>query len=315
MEGEGIHRPPGRPRASVEERAAARKRVAAVIVRMGYGAGERPVHLELGRQLSLGRVRSALRELKAEHRVDRRRAREAARVHLEVHGRNVMWSVDATHLGRDRELKPVLGEVVRDVASTSFLGLSAGPEPTSKEVAALLERVRRETGESPLVLATDNGCENKGDVIAWCAKHDVVHLWSLPHTPEHNPWVEHGNRELKAEAGLGRGVELESTVDAAGALIDAAIRIDTQRPRATRAWKTPRQAYCDLPPAEALVDRRCFVIAATCAIRTALQDCTSTRERRLAEREAILATMERLQLVTRTRGCTPKRPVKPEGVS
>ena len=186
---------------------------------------------------------------------------------------------------------------------------------TSGEVVSLLDRVLAETGEAPLVLATDNGPENRGEVDTWCQRQGVVRLWNLPHTPEHNPWVEHGNAELKAESGLGKGVVLGSVLDVAGALIEAVKRIDTRRPRATRGWRTARQVYCELPAAGSLVDRKRFVIDAACAIKGALQDCTSSRERRLAEREAVLREMERFGLITRTRGCVPNLPEKPEGVS
>jgi len=309
------YRPPGRPRRPVEQHAAARVRVAAVLERVGYAVGERTVHRLLGEDVSLGLVRAVLRELKAEHRGRARGVRQALRTHVEVHGRNVLWSVDATHLGRDAGGGAVLGEIVRDVASTASLGLSVGPPPTSGEVVVLLDRVVRETGETPLVLSTDNGPENKGAVHGWCKRHGVVHLWNLPHTPQHNPWVEHGNRELKAESGLGKGVAIDSPMSAAGALIDAVERIDCHRPRATRGWQTAHQAYAALPPADNLCDRQRLVLAVTCAIDEALQDCTSPRERRLAERQAILRTMERFDLITRTRGCTPNKPEKPEGVS
>ena len=32
-------------------------------------------------------------------------------------------------------------------------------------------------------------------------EYGVVHLLSLPHTPQHNAWVERGNRDLKEESG------------------------------------------------------------------------------------------------------------------
>lgn len=314
-EAAGQRRPPGRPGYSVQAWAAARERVAAVLERVGYRAGEALVHEQLDKEVPLGLVRRVLRELKTEHEGRKRRALEAVRTHVVVHGRNVMWSVDGTHLGRDPENKAVIGEVVRDVASTSTLGLSAGPPPTSGEVVALLDHVASETGELPLVLASDNGGENKGEVDAWCERHGVVRLRNLPYTPQHNPWVEHGNRELKQESGLGKGVALDSKEVALSVLIEAVERIDTRIPRATRGWRTAREAYAELPAGHALIDRQGFLNDAHCAIERALQDCTSSRARRLAEREAVLGTMERCELITRTRGRATKRPQKPEGVS
>lgn len=56
-----------------------------------------------------------------------------------------------------------------------------------------------EISRHAVALAQDNGGENQGDLVAWCERHRVVILRNLPHTPEHNPWIEHGFGELKAQ--------------------------------------------------------------------------------------------------------------------
>ncbi len=63
-----------------------------------------------------------------------------------------------------------------------------------------------------------------------------------------------------------------------------------------------------------LVDRRASYEAAACAIREAVPSSHSWRARRLAEREAVLHTMERFGLITRTRGCASRQPREPAGV-
>ena len=55
----------------------------------------------LGGEVSLRLVREVLAELKAEHRASARQAEESARQHTEVLARDALWSLDATHLGRD----------------------------------------------------------------------------------------------------------------------------------------------------------------------------------------------------------------------
>jgi hypothetical protein len=250
----GEWRGPGKPPTSSAERERTREQVAEVLERIGHRAGEGVVREVLGEPLPL--VREVLADLKREHRSRRELVAESLRVHVEVHGRHVMWSPDATDLGRDPERRRVTGEIVRDVGSGMTLGISVGPEPSSAEVAALLDRARRETGEAPLVLASDNGPENKGALERWCERHGVTRLWNLPRTPEHNPWVEHGHGELKGECGLGKGAVLDSHVDAARRLAGAAERLDRHRPRPSRGGRTAREAYRDLPPASALVDRQ-----------------------------------------------------------
>jgi hypothetical protein len=311
---EGHYRPPGRPRATHEACCVARERVRAVLDRAGYQAGERAVHQALGGSVPLALVRRALRELKAEHRAHVRRMDESRRVHVVLHGRNVLWSVDATHLGRDTGGATVAAELVREAASTTSLSVSIGPSPNACEVAYLLDRSLDVTGEPPLVLASDNGSENKDEVDDWCTQHGVVRLWNLPHTPKHNPWVEHGNGELKAESGLGKGVVIDCLEDATCALVCAIERLDGHRPRATRGGLTAWQAYRALPPAESLVDRATFLDAVACALQEPVPGCNSWRARRLAEREAVLRTMERFELITRTRGCASRATKKPEGV-
>lgn len=307
-------RPPGRPRGPETERAAAEKAVRAVFERLGVRAGEDKIFHELRGEVPLRLVREYLAELKVEHKRRERRARESARTHTVVHARGAIWSLDGTHLGNDEEGAKVIGEVVREVASTRTLAGSIGPPASSAEVAALLERTVQETGECPLVLASDNGPENRGEAQAWCERRNVVRLWNLPHTPQHNPWVEHGNAELKAETGLGKGVLVTSLRAVARAIEGALTRIDGLLPRPTRGWRTARQAYAELPCAERLVDRDRFAAEAHCAIAAAVQDCRTARQRRLAERRAVLATLERHELITQHRGRTPSRASEAEDV-
>jgi hypothetical protein len=274
-----------------------------VLEEQGWSVGERPIWKALCAQgVSLRLVREELRELKAEHRRRRRAVRRDLRSHAAVQARDAMWSVDGTHLGRDGQDRRVIGEAVRDVASSRTLGASIGLPPTSREVAELLERVAAQRGGPPLVLAHDNGGENRGEVTAWCKRHRVIGLRNLPRTPEHNPWAEHGFAELKAETGLGRGVRVSAFKHVVRRIRGAFDRLDNARLRASRGWKTARETDACLPLACTRVAHTRFYNAARCAITTAVQDCQTTRQRRLAEREAILRTLECYKLIRRSRG-------------
>jgi len=70
-----------------------------------------------------------------------------------------------------------------------------------------------------------------------------------------------------------------------------------------------------LPRWYALVDRETFYAAARSAIDAAVLGCSTARARRTAEREAIYQTMERFELISRTRGGAPLQAEKREGVS
>ena len=61
--------------------------------------------------------------------------------------------------------------------------------------------------------------------------------------------------------------------------------------------------------------RERFYRATCAAIEAATRDCTSKRERRTAEREAILAMMEQFGLITRTWGSGATSCVKCEGIT
>ncbi|HEX6241506.1 MAG TPA: hypothetical protein VFZ61_11450 [Polyangiales bacterium] len=305
----------GRPRLPEEVRARMRSMVIAVADVLGWQVSGRAIHRAIDKVVSLALVEEARRVVLAERARQERRQSEQGRVHVDVLARDAIWSLDATHLGRDRRDGEVKAELVRDVASTKTKGLSVGPPANSREVVLLLESVRRETDSCPLVLASDNGSENKGEVESWCEQHGVVRLWNLPHTPQHNPWVEHGNGEIKQQSGLGKGKRIPSVGMAAAAILVALDQIDGATPRTSRGERTAREAYEELPVADALVDRAAFVREAHCAISQAVQGCRSARERRLAERKALLATLERYGLVTQTRGRMPQPDGKPERLS
>jgi len=308
-------RRPGRPGHSAEVWAAVKEAVLGVLRRLGFGTGERKVHYELDRKYTLYQVREVLRQLKAQWRSRRGRQRRAARKHVRVLVRGAIWSVDGTHLGRDAWGTAAVGEIVRDVASTKTLGVSVGPPPDSHEVVVLLQRVVEATGERPLVVSMDNGPENLDAVVEWCQEQGVVLLRSLPHTPQHNPWVEHGNAEIKQHSGLGKAVLIPHVRDLPDLLRRALDTIDGRVPRTTRGWQTARDAYRTLPSAEALVDRAAFVREAHCAITEAVRDCQSWREERLATRAAILQVLERHAMVITTRGRPPLERQEPDGVS
>jgi len=174
--------------------------------RQGRTVGERPVAQALQGQVSLWEVRSALRRWKARDRVRENRQSAQRRVSVRVRCRDAIWAQDATHLGRDPDGRAVQAEVLRDLASTRTLALSVGPPATSDEVVALLERAVQARGCAPLVWLTDNAAVYHAPVVAaWCRAHGVVHLRTLPYTPQHNAHCEHGHGELEQEAELGKG--------------------------------------------------------------------------------------------------------------
>jgi transposase InsO family protein len=244
-----------------------------------------------------------LRELKAEHVAAHKQHLVEQRVSVAVHARDAVWTLDATHVGRELGGAAVQAEVVRDVASSKILWAGVGLASEAEDVVDLLEALRRLRAGLPLVLLTDNGSAYANELVeAYLKERQVVHLLNLPHTPQHNPWGERANGELKAETGLGKGVLLRDHREASERLVPALERLNCQRPRASRGWRTPAQADAQMPPWSALVDRGTFWKETRCACAEGVVGCTGKRAARRARREAQLATLEKYELITRTRG-------------
>jgi len=297
---------PGRPRTPKDVLEAARDLVRGELERQGWDCGEGPISRALGGQIPLARVRRVLRELKAERRARRRQQRAAARVSTSVQARDAVWSMDATHLGRDAVGRAVQAEVLREVASTRTIEISVGPAATGKEVCAILDDAARHRMGYPLVVQTDNGgAYVSKEVREWCSEHGVLHLLSLPHTPQHNGASENGMYGLKLGAALGKGARVLNIEHARARLQAARDRIDGNRLRKTRGWKTAVQADADMPHWSTLVGRQELLHKTSCAIRKALIHCEGSRARRRAVREAILSTLQSFSVIQRTRGGRP----------
>jgi hypothetical protein len=305
----------GRPRVPAETRASLRMLILAVQEQHHWRLSGRGVHRLLDKRAPLGRVQEVMRVVRAQRARHLRDEAELRRAHVHALARDTVWSLDGTHLGRDVRGGKVIAELVRDVTSTKTLGVAIGPPPTSGEVVLLLTRIALVGGVLPLVLASDNGGENRGELEEWCAANQVLHLKNLPRTPQHNPWVEHGNGELKAQTGLGKGARINSVSETAAAVLEALEHLDGVVLRPTRGERTAREVYAALPAAETLVDRAELFDAAHCAIAEAVEGCRTARERRLAERKALLATLERYELITQTRGPMPQPGRGAEGIS
>ena len=280
--------------------------VRAELLRQGWAAGEEPVWRALKGRLSRYRVRQCLRELKAERKRSARQHAEAARVSVRVLGRDAVWALDATHVARDEQGRAVQAEVLRDLASGRTVGLSIGLAATTRDVIRLLRHTARERGGLPLVLVTDNGGPYKSRGLArWLARHGVVHLKTLPRTPQHNAACEHGHGELKQDAELPLRRCRAAARVALVRLLDSATRLDGHRLRATRAWQTAVEADAAALPWTVRVSRNRFYATAHCRIDRAVLHSNTGRARRRAVRNAILHALEDFKLITITRGGVP----------
>lgn len=299
---DAIVRPRGRPPTSAARRAAAHRLVADSWTRQGPSCGVRPIAASLAGEVPAWLVRECLREIKRLHRVRLRARLVARRLSLEVLGRDVMWSMDGTHLARLAGAAKVEAQLVRECATMKILALDVGAPADGDDVLRILERLARERG-LPLVLATDNGSiYTGGDVETWLAERGVVHLLSLPRTPQHNAWVERANGELKAETGLGRGAILLSVDEVRERAETARRRLDEKRLRSRLDWRTAGAADAAAPRCYDAATRERFFATVCRRIAQALPGLATDRALRTARREAVHASLEEFGLIKRTRG-------------
>jgi hypothetical protein len=280
----------------------------AVLEAQGHGTWWKKVWEALGGRLSKYRVQECCVVLKDEHAARERLLAALARVSVRVHLGDVLWSLDETHLGRLEAGDAVLGLVVREVASTRTLVVSVGPACTAEDLVRALEHLRLVRGELPLVLCIDNGPAMKSELLEHYLRfHEVVALRNVAHVSQHNATVERGHRDLKEASGLGKGVILHSHAEAAVDVARAVEQVNERRLVASRGMKTPAAVDNETPRWYPRIQRRAFYEAACRAIGKATQGCHSDRERRKAERDAILSVLEDYALISRTRGGAPLR--------
>lgn len=123
-----------------------------------------------------------------------------------------------------------------------------------------------------------------------------------PRTPQHKGAAERGMRKLKWSSGPRSSGRVKSARAGRSRHLRVARSIDSHRLRCTRGWKIAVEVDRSAPHWSRYTTRAGFLEYVTCALLVALLDCTLRAARRRATREAILATLEELSIITRTRG-------------
>jgi transposase InsO family protein len=308
-----VRRSVGRPRLPDDQRAHVRAVVKEALDRLGWTAGE-PAMVEALPWAPRRALREALQGLKAERRRDLRLREAEARVRMEVLRRDVLWCLDSTHLGRAGR-RAVEGQVLREAATRRTLSVTAGGTPTEDEVLLLMERMKA-TGRLPLVLGTDNGPAYVGGRLRqWLDAHRIVHLRNVPRTPRHNARVERAIGELKAESGLGSGVDLVDADHALRRLEEARTRLDERRPRACLGGRTAAAVDAAMPGAYTTDERRDLFEEVREEVSRVTGGLACARARCQASREAVFRVLERRSLIRRTRGGSPIPSPKPDTIT
>ncbi|MCB9833829.1 MAG: transposase family protein [Planctomycetes bacterium] len=313
-------RPEGRPPHPARARLCAARAVLRLLQAEGYRLGEGEVMRRLeerGSPQPRRLVRWALVGLKARHR--RRQAAIARKIRLRLAPLedDVVWSLDATHLGHQDGGQKLMGQLIVDVRSGALRGASLGDPPKAADAVALLKHAKTERGRLPLVLAIDNGYASR-KLRSYAAEEGMILLVNLPRTPQHNAWVERAMRSLKEgvrdrlSAEEIRGERALALTDLVLALRESLLDLDARRRAGRRAEGKGESAIDRDRPRRRRYDRelrsRLARRIAWRLERIPAEHC-SARRRRLLERHAIFETLLEAGLVSLTRGGRPWEPV------
>jgi hypothetical protein len=240
---------------------------------------------------------------------------ERERMHTTVLARDAVWSCDESYLTHDGNGR-VHALALRETHVPLTLWLSIGPPVHAQDIVRALERTATTRGGWPLVLCLDNGGANRSaELLQVLAREQVVVLYNVPHTPQHNAFVERAFGELKCACNLSELVAEAACAGSCGCAPDpaSARRALHQRLQAARDVldNTPRWSLGAATPVEIdrsalradhLTRRARFYTDVQAALDCVAQQSLSPRAHRRAEREAIWSALTSHGLVVRTRG-------------
>ena len=133
-----------------------------------------------------------------------------------------------------------------------------GATATGNEIVHGLELLKKERG-LPLVWMTDNGAAycNK-EVREYMKREKVVHVRSLPRTPQHNGAAEVMMREIKTDSMLGKKTVLSCEKDAHARVVNSALKINKNRRRMSLSFKCSDEVDDEMRVNGKKVDRALF---------------------------------------------------------
>lgn len=247
--------------------------------------GWRPVQKALGSKVPTRLVQTHVAKLKFLKR-KKESVKIAARcLSVKVCYKNTYWSQDGAKY-RSKKY-----QIIKDRASLNVLTVNESSSENGDDVITKLEAARVTRG-LPLVLSTDNGSNYTSKTVEiYLKKNHVIHLKSLPRTPQHNGSVECAIREIK-EAAANNGHSLER----------AAALINKNRLRASFLFKSAAEIDDKMIDGYSVVDRQIFYNKCQQNIKKLCAGAENSRSKRLLERKAIIDTLEQFELIKINRG-------------
>ena len=152
------------------------------------------------------------------------------------------------------------------------------------------------------------------EVRSYLQRHKVVHLRSLPRTPQHNGAGERGIRELKEQLTLGVGPRPPNISMLENQLTQAADLLNKNRRRQSLAFLTAAE-FDEKNEARYNKVRENFYRDCSMRIEHAVLEATTARARKMATREAIYASLEKMGWIKQWRGGLQNPATRPEKIS
>lgn len=269
----------GRPSPySEEDLEKSKKLVFKEMKRLG-SPGWRPVAASLKGIVSVRLVQRFVGEYK---RVNKKKF---TRKRMDVKGKNVIWTMDGaiTKDGPKAE-----NQVIKDRGSRHWVGLKTCPKASSAQDVIETLNYSIEQNGYPLVLSTDNGAAyTSKEVCAHLRKLKIIHLKSLPRTPQHNGAVEVGIKELR-EIMAHKEVKLKD-----------AMKVANARPRKYgNKWMDSQSVFKNGVMLYNKTERELFYKTCTKQLSALANQPLNLKKKRLKERELVFAELAKRGLVS-----------------
>ncbi|MBC7429744.1 MAG: transposase family protein [Bacteriovorax sp.] len=288
----------GRPRYTSQDHVRAMILVARELKRQGY-PGSSAVAIELKGKVQLRLIRKYVTEIKERRRARKLQEIKMHQVRVEVKAVNAIWSQDGTHLGR-KNRRSVEAQIIKDRGSKKIIGAVTGSAANGFEVVQTLDLLKKTRG-LPLVWMTDNGAAYcNEEVRKYVEKEKIVHVRSLPRTPQHNGAAEVMMREIKNDCMLGKKTILNCEEEAHASLVNSIVRINKNRKRMTLSFKTSEEIDDEMRVNSKKVDRALFY-EEYCIGLNGLVNVKGVRDKRMKEREMVMCLLEKHEMILRKR--------------
>lgn len=288
----------GRPRYTSADHKRAMILVVRELERQGY-PGSSAIAIELKGKVQLRLIRKYVTAIKERRRLRKLEEIKKNQVRVEVQSVNVIWTQDGTHIGRKNK-KAVESQIIKDRGSKKIIGAVTGKTANGYEIVQTLDLLKEQRG-LPLVWMTDNGAAycNK-EVREYVEREKIVHVRSLPRTPQHNGAAEVMMREIKTDCMLGKKTVLVCEKEAHARLVNSILKINKNRKRMSLSFKSSDEIDEELIVNGKKIDRALFYNEYKDELKK-IVNVVSVREKRMSERELVMCLLEKHEMIKRKR--------------